>query len=50
MNFSDNFFRRVERKTNVDKGTILDLAKKLQETEDFIKDIDNYTKCRITEG
>ena len=24
--------------------------KKLQETEDFIKDIDNYTKCRITEG
>ena len=33
MNFSDNFFRRVERKTNVDKGTILDLAKKLQETD-----------------
>ena len=33
MNFSDNFFRRVEKKTNVDKGTILDLAKKLQETD-----------------
>ena len=33
MNFSDNFFRRVERKTNVDKATILDLAKKLQETD-----------------
>ena len=33
MNISDNFFRRVERKTNVDKGTILDLAKKLQETD-----------------
>ena len=33
MNFSDNFFRMVEKKTNVDKGTILDLAKKLQETD-----------------
>ena len=27
MNFSDNFFRRVEKKTNVDKGTIIDLPK-----------------------
>lgn len=33
MNFSDNFFRRIEKKTKVDKGTILDLAKKLQETD-----------------
>ena len=41
MNFSDNFFRRVERKTNVDKGTILDLAKKLQET-----DLKNENKLR----
>lgn len=31
MNFSDNFFKRVEKKTNVNKETILDLAKKLQE-------------------
>ena len=23
MNFSDNFFKRVEKKTNVDKETIL---------------------------
>ena len=30
MNFSDNFFKRVEKKTNVDKNTILDLASKLQ--------------------
>ncbi len=30
MNFSDNFFKRVEKKTNVDKNTILDLANKLQ--------------------
>lgn len=31
MNFSDNFFKRVESKTKVNKETILDLAKKLQE-------------------
>lgn len=33
MNFSDSFFKRVEKKTSVDKGTILNLAKKLQETD-----------------
>ena len=31
MNFSDNFFKRVEKKTNVDKEAILSLANKLQE-------------------
>ena len=31
MNFSDNFFKRVEKKTNVDKETILSLENKLQE-------------------
>ena len=31
MAFSDNFFKRVEKKTNVNKETILDLAKKLEE-------------------
>ena len=31
MAFSDSFFKRVEQKTNVNKQTILDLAKKLQE-------------------
>lgn len=30
MNFSDNFFKKVEKKTNVNKSTILDLAAKLQ--------------------
>ena len=30
MNFSDNFFKRVESKTKVDKDTILSLASKLQ--------------------
>ena len=31
--FSDSFFNRVEKKTNVDKNTILELAKKLQEND-----------------
>lgn len=30
MNFSDSFFKRVEKKTNVGKNTILNLAEKLQ--------------------
>lgn len=30
MNFSDNFFKKIENKTNVDKNTILSLANKLQ--------------------
>jgi len=30
MAFSDNFFKKVEKKTNVDKNTILSLANKLQ--------------------
>lgn len=33
FNFSDNFFNRVEKKTNVGKETILELAKKLQEND-----------------
>ena len=33
MAFSDSFFNRVEKKTNVDKNTILDLAKKLQQND-----------------
>lgn len=32
MNFSDNFFNKVEKKTNVGKETILSLANKLQQT------------------
>lgn len=29
MNFNDEFFKKVEKKTNVNKKTILDLAEKL---------------------
>lgn len=31
MNLSDNFFKKIEKKTNVNKETILSLASKLQE-------------------
>lgn len=31
MNFSDGFFKRVEKKTSVNKDTILSLAKKLEQ-------------------
>lgn len=30
MEFKDDFFKKVEKKTNVNKDTILNLAKKLQ--------------------
>ena len=30
MNLSDNFFKKVEKKTNVKKSTIMNLAQKLQ--------------------
>jgi tetrahydromethanopterin S-methyltransferase subunit G len=33
MAFSDKFFNKVEKKTNVDKDTILQLAKKLQDND-----------------
>ena len=31
MAFSDSFFKRIEKKTSVDKNTILSLAEKLQQ-------------------
>lgn len=31
MGFSDNFFKKVEKKTNINKDTILSLANKLQD-------------------
>lgn len=30
MEFKEDFFKKVEKKTKVDKGTIINLAKKLQ--------------------
>lgn len=43
MNLSDSLFNKIERKTNVNKETILDLAKKLQgdnmKNEDNLRDV-----------
>lgn len=33
MNFSDSFFKKIEKKTNVNKETILALAAKLQQND-----------------
>ena len=49
MRFSDEFFNKVEKKTNVNKDTILSLAKKVQKSNmkdennlrDLIKEISN---------
>ncbi|MGM9878989.1 MAG: stage VI sporulation protein F [Bacilli bacterium] len=43
MRLSDNFFKKVEKKTSVDKDTILSLAEKLQDdnmkNEDALRDV-----------
>ena len=43
MKLSDSFFKKVEKKTNVDKSTILSLAEKLQndnmKNEDALRDV-----------
>ena len=39
MNFTDGFFKRVEKKTNVNKDTILSLAQKLSQGD--MKNEDN---------
>lgn len=51
MGFSDNFYKKVEKKTKVNKETILNLAKKIQgdnlkdenKLRDLIKEISNIT-------
>ncbi len=54
--FGDNFFKKVEKKTNIDKNTIIALAQKLQNSNmkdektlhEVIKDISNMTGKEIT--
>lgn len=41
FNFTDNFFNKIEKKTNVGKDTILGLANKLQQN-----DLKNETTLR----
>ena len=55
MNFSDSFFKRVEKKTNVNKDTILNLAKRLEQGDmkdenklrDVIKELSKLTGKEI---
>ena len=57
MAFSDNFFKKIEKKTNVDKNTILSLANKLQQgnmkdentLREVIQDISRITGREVTE-
>ena len=54
--FGDSFFKRVEKKTNVNKETILNLANKLQRNNmkdentlrEVIKDISNMTGKEVS--
>lgn len=43
MKLSDNLFKKIEKKTNVDKNTILSLAEKLQsnnmKNEEVLRDV-----------
>lgn len=56
MAFSDSFFDKVKQKTNVDKDTILSLAKKLQDgnmkdentLRSVIRDIANMTGKEVS--
>lgn len=56
MSFSDNFFKKVEKKTNVDKDTILSLANKLQQgnmkdentLKEVIQDISRITGREVS--
>ena len=54
--FTDGFFKRVEKKTNVNKDTILSLAKKLQNSDmkdeqvlrDLVQEISNLTGKEVS--
>ena len=54
--FGDSFFKRVEKKTNINKETILSLADKLQRSNmkdenairEVIKDISNMTGKEVS--
>ncbi len=56
MSFSDSFFEKIEKKTNVDKNTILSLASKLQQgnmkdentLKEVIRDISKMTGREVS--
>lgn len=56
MSFSDSFFDKIKKKTNVDKNTILSLASKLQQgnmkdentLKEVIRDISRMTGREVS--
>lgn len=55
MGFSDNFYKKVENKTNVNKNTILSLASKIQgnmkdenKLRDLVKEISKITNKSVS--
>lgn len=56
MNLSDNFFKRIEKKTNVNKDTILNLAQKIQQNDmknentlrEIIRELSSLTGKEVT--
>jgi hypothetical protein len=54
--FTDNFFKKVQNKTNIDKTTIIDLAQKLQNANmkdeetirNVIKEISTLTNKEVS--
>lgn len=56
MSFSDSFFKKIEKKTNVNKETILSLANKLQQgnikdentLREVIHDVSNMTGREVS--
>lgn len=54
--FKDNFFKKVESKTNVDKDTIMSLAKRIQNSDmkdektirDVVKEIGGITGREVS--
>ena len=54
--FTDNFFKKVQNKTNIDKTTIIDLAQKLQNSNmkdeetirNVIKEISTLTNKEVS--
>lgn len=54
--FGDNFFKKVENKTNIDKETILSIAKKLQDSNmhdestirNLVKELSNITGKEVS--
>ena len=54
--FGDSFFRRVEKKTNIDKDTIMSLAKKIQDgnmkdektIRDVVSELSNLTGKEVS--